>query len=225
MSGRHLTWERYALDGHGGNLDYWHSEHFKRSFAPGGFVVDVGCGHGWMLGELRRRGYRGIGTEVADELVEATRAGGNDAVLAPAEALPLESASADGVVLAGVLPFTDEEKAFSEIARVLRPGGRLEAYYLGPGFGLRDLLLGRNWRERYMGARALTNTLLMLLVGRKLPGRLGKAVYATHGRLAAFYKRHGLVLNTHTPSPTFLGLPVFIYHSVDRAGGGQASAR
>ena len=23
---------------------------------------------------------------------------------------------------------------------LLRPGGRLEAYYLGPGFGLRDLL-------------------------------------------------------------------------------------
>ena len=160
----------------------------------------------------------GVGTEVFETLVAASRAAGCDAVLAPAEALPFDDCSADGAVLAGVLPFTEEDQALSELARVLRPGGGLEAYYLGPGFGLRDFLLGRSLRKRYYGARALVNTVLTTLFGRKLPGKYGDVVYVTHGRLAALYARHGFVLRAHTPSPTFLGLPVFIYHSADRIG-------
>jgi SAM-dependent methyltransferase len=146
-------------------------------------------------------------------------------VLAPAEALPLEDASADGAVFAGVLPFTEEDRALSELARVLRPGGRVEAYYLGPGYGLRDLLVGRTLRKRYYGLRALVNTALATLVGRKLPGKYGDVVYVTHGRLADLYGRHGFELRTHTPSPTFLGLPVFIYHAAERVGGAAPAPR
>ena len=44
-----------------------------------------------------------------------------------AEALPLEDASVDVVLSNGVLNLTpDKEKAFAEIARVLRPRGRLQ---------------------------------------------------------------------------------------------------
>jgi SAM-dependent methyltransferase len=121
------------------------------------------------------------------------------------------------VIFAGVLPFTDEDRAFAEIARVLRPGGRLEAYYLGPGFALRDLLVNRSLRKRYFGLRALTNSVLMGVARKKLPGRFGDTVYATHARIAELYARYGFVLRHHTPSPDFLGQPVFIYHSADRA--------
>ncbi len=221
---KELSWARYALDGRG-NIDFWRTERFARSFAPGSFVVDVGCGSGWLLKEVLGRGCRGIGTEVVEELVQEARALGCDAVTAPAEALPLETGSADGAIFAGVLPFTEEDQAFAELARVLRPGGRLESYYLGIGFGLRDLLLAPTLRKRYFGARALLNTVLTLIAGRKLPGRLGDTVYVTHRRLAAFYARHGFVLRAHTPSPTFLGFPVFIYHTVDRVDAPHAGAR
>jgi SAM-dependent methyltransferase len=210
-----LSWAPYALDGRV-HPHYFRSERYYASFAPGAFVVDVGCGNGWLLAEALGRGCRGVGTEVYDGAVERARAGGCDAVLAPAEALPFETGSADGAIFAGVLPFTNEDAALAELARVLRPGGRLEALYLGPGYGLRDLLLGRSLGERYYGARALVNSVLMVLAGRKLPGKYGDVAYVTHGRLAALYARHGFVLRTHTPSPTFLGLPVFIYHAADR---------
>lgn len=219
-----LPWAAYALDGRG-NVDYWRSERFYRSFAPGAFVVDVGCGTGWILEEALGRGCRGVGTEVYPELVEAARARGCEAVLAPAERLPFADESADGAVFAGVLPFTEEDDALAELARVLRPGGRLEAYYIGPGFGLRDFLLGRTLRKRYYGLRALVNTALTAVAGRKLPGKYGDVVYVTHGRLAALYARHGFALRVHTPSPTFLGLPVFIYHAADRVAAQGDGAR
>ena len=210
-----LSWAAYALDGRV-NADYWRTERLYGRFAPGAFIVDVGCGNGWILQEALGRGCRGVGTEVYDGLVELARARGCEAVLAPAEALPFDDGSADGAIFAGVLPFTDEDRALAELARVLRPGGRVEAYYLGPGYALRDLLLGRTLRKRYYGARALVNTVLRGLVGRKLPGRYGNTVYVTHRRLAALYERHGFTLDLHTPSPTFLGLPVFIYHAAAR---------
>lgn len=209
------SWAAYALDGRV-NHDFWRSQRLKESFAPGAFIIDVGCGPGWLLKLVIGYGCRGVGTEVYQELVDKTRALGCDAVLAPAEALPFATGSADGVIFNGVLPFTEEDAAFAEIARVLRPGGRLEAAYLGPGFALRDLLFGRTLRKHYFGARVLVNSILMSLFGRKLPGRYGDTVHVTPGRLAAYYARHGFVLRLHTPSPTFLGVPVFIYHTVDR---------
>ena len=210
-----LSWADYALDGRK-NPSYWETDRYYASFPPGSFVVDVGCGDGAMLKDVMSRGCRGIGTEVHQELVDLARARGCDAELAPAEALPVASGAADGVIFAGVLPFTDEDKAFAEIARVLRSGGRLEAYYLGPGFALRELLLNRHVKRRYYGARGLVNTVLRTLTGRKLPGKYGNVVFATHTRMAELYARYGLTLRTHTPSPTFLGLPVFIYHSAER---------
>jgi ubiquinone/menaquinone biosynthesis C-methylase UbiE len=43
-----------------------------------------------------------------------------------AEALPVETGTVDVVISNGVINLTtDKQKAFSEIARVLRPGGRL----------------------------------------------------------------------------------------------------
>jgi arsenite methyltransferase len=42
-----------------------------------------------------------------------------------AESLPLEDGVADVIISNGVLNLTTKERAFAEIARVLRPGGRL----------------------------------------------------------------------------------------------------
>ncbi len=212
-----MSWAAYALDGRV-NDHYFDSKSYQESFPPGSFVIDVGCGSGWSLAEHIARGGRGAGTEVDEQCLVAARAKGLNVVRAPAEALPFETGSADGVIFSGVLPFTVEDQAFAEIARVLRPGGRLEAYYIGAGFALRDLLVNRDLSKRYFGLRSLVNSVMMGVAGRKLPGKYGDTVYVTHRRLAELYARHGLILRANTPSPTFICQPVFIYHSVERLG-------
>ncbi len=211
-----MSWAEYALDGRV-NEHYRYSQLFLESFPPGSFVIDIGFGYGGSLEDHLARGGRGVGIEIDEQLLKDARARGLDVVKAPAEALPFETGMADGVIFSGVLPFTIEDQAFAEIARVLRPGGRLETYYLGWGFALRDLLVNHDVRKRYFGARSLVNSVMMSVAGGKLPGKYGDTVYVTHRRLAQLYARHGLILRVHTPSPTFMGFPVFIYHSAERS--------
>lgn len=217
---KELSWASYALDGRA-HPRYFLSEKYFESFPPGSVVADIGCGDGRDLQQLLDRGCRGIGTEVGDSCLRGARQAGRPVAKAGAEALPIASNSVDAVVFGGVLPFTEEDEAFAEIARILRPGGQLQAYYLGVGYAVRDLLFGVSLRNRYFGLRALLNTVLIHTIGRKLPGRFGDTVYTSHRRLAQLYARHGLALKTLIPSPTFLGLPVFIYHAVERVGAAE----
>jgi len=214
---KELSWAYYALDGRA-HPHYFLNDGYLVSFPPGALVADIGCGDGWALGVLRDHGCRAVGTEVADDCLRDARAAGRLVAKAGAEAIPLASNSMDAIVFGGVLPFTEEDEAMAELARILRPGGCMVAYYLGIGFAVRDLLLGVSLRNRYFGLRALINTVLMETFGRKLPGRFGDTLYVSHRRLARLYARHGFVLKRHAPSPTFLGMTVFIYHSVERVG-------
>jgi len=103
---------------------------------PGETVVDIGCGAGMDLLLAARRagpGGRAIGIDMTEAMRDracaaAAAAGlGNVEVrIADATALPLPDASADVVISNGVLNLVPEkERAFREILRVLRPGGRL----------------------------------------------------------------------------------------------------
>jgi SAM-dependent methyltransferase len=105
---------------------------------PGETVVDLGCGGGVdVLLAARAVGAEGraIGVDATAEMVElATRhaqeAGAAGATFhhAPMEALPLPDAAADVILSNCVLNLSvDKPAVFAEIARVLRPGGRLVA--------------------------------------------------------------------------------------------------
>lgn len=100
-------------------------------------VLDIGPGAGMDLLLAARRvgpGGRAIGVDMTDAMIARARAAARDAGLAQVEirkgdatALPLEDASVDVVISNGVLNLVPEkEPAFAEIARVLRPGGRLQ---------------------------------------------------------------------------------------------------
>ena len=103
--------------------------------AAGETVVDIGCGAGMdLLLAARRVGPSGraIGVDMTDAMIERARASAGaypqvEVRKGDAMALPVESGSVDVVISNGVLNLVAEkEAAFAEIARVLRPGGRLQ---------------------------------------------------------------------------------------------------
>jgi len=111
--------------------------HAIAPIADGETVLDIGCGGGMDLLLAARRtglGGRAIGVDMTEAMWEralrsATAAGLSNVEVhrADATALPLPDASVDVVISNGVLNLVPEkEKAFGEIRRVLRPGGRLQ---------------------------------------------------------------------------------------------------
>jgi ubiquinone/menaquinone biosynthesis C-methylase UbiE len=104
---------------------------------PGETVLDIGCGAGMDLLIAARRvgpGGRAIGLDMTEAMrdracTSAAKAGLTNVEVNQADAtsLPLPDASIDVVISNGVLNLVPEkEKAFAEIRRVLRPGGRLQ---------------------------------------------------------------------------------------------------
>ena len=100
-------------------------------------VLDIGCGAGTDLLLAARKagpGGRAIGIDMTEAMRDRARGSAAAARLtnvevqrADATALPLADASVDVVISNGVLNLVPEkEKAFAEIRRVLRSGGRLQ---------------------------------------------------------------------------------------------------
>ena len=97
-------------------------------------ALDVGCGTGIQSITLASMGYRVFGIDIADELlhkakVKLLKAGYHDAnfSIADADSLPFRDNIADCVNCCGpTLSFVpDWRKALKEMARCLKPGGKL----------------------------------------------------------------------------------------------------
>ncbi len=97
---------------------------------PDARVVEVGCGTGGTLAELRARhpGWRCLGVEPSAGACQVARGRGCDVVQAALPDLPLPSAAAECAVALDVLEHCEDDvAAASEMARVLADGGRLVA--------------------------------------------------------------------------------------------------
>jgi ubiquinone/menaquinone biosynthesis C-methylase UbiE len=90
-------------------------------------VVDLGAGTGKLTRSLVALGHRVTAVEPLAEMLAQLRAvvPGAAAVTGSAEAIPLPDASADVVACAQAFHWFDHALALPEIARTLRPGGRL----------------------------------------------------------------------------------------------------
>jgi ubiquinone/menaquinone biosynthesis C-methylase UbiE len=102
----------------------------------GDHVLDLGCGHGRSLAALAERTPRGrvVGADPSQLMVDIAAARNRDLVrdgrvhvaVAPAEALPFGRAAFDKVLCVHVIYFWPNlQPSLAEIARVLKPGGRL----------------------------------------------------------------------------------------------------
>lgn len=94
-----------------------------------GPIIDVGCGRGMFLAELRSAGYEAIGIDASEESVAACKAKGFDIVQADAfEYLESQPDRLGGIFLSHVVEHLTPAQVveFLELARrALRPGGRL----------------------------------------------------------------------------------------------------
>jgi demethylmenaquinone methyltransferase/2-methoxy-6-polyprenyl-1,4-benzoquinol methylase len=120
-AGLHHQWRQRAVD--------------RAQVGPGSDALDICCGTGDLALELRRRigpDGRVVGSDFSEPMLELARRKSGEEGLpvefgwADALELPYGDASFDAVTIGfGARNLADLEKGLSEMARVLRPGGRL----------------------------------------------------------------------------------------------------
>lgn len=92
----------------------------------GSVVLDLACGTGDFLRALDTSGRYGVGIDLSAGMLANARPGGCPLVLGDAAQLPFRDGCLDGVVSGFALRnFTELDAVFSELARVVRPGGRI----------------------------------------------------------------------------------------------------
>lgn len=92
-------------------------------------VLEVGCGWGELAAWIAREtGAEVVATDLSPRMVELARERSVAAELADVQDLPFPDGAFDAAVAAWMLYHVpDLERALAELARVLRPGGRLVA--------------------------------------------------------------------------------------------------
>lgn len=96
--------------------------------APGGAVLEVGCGSGMGLPYLQAHSGMVVGGDYTMALLEEARRHLPDANLVrmDAQRLPFRDRSFDAVVMLEMIYYVaDQEAALAECRRVLKPGGKL----------------------------------------------------------------------------------------------------
>jgi SAM-dependent methyltransferase len=133
--------------------------------ASPGLVLEVGGGEGELAERIvRELGAELIGVDQSDRMVDIQRGRGIDAQVGDVQELPFADGAFEVAVAAWMLYHVpDVDRALAELARVLRPGGRLVAVTNSVNH-LRELheLGGRDPAEREMGFRRENGEELLL---------------------------------------------------------------
>jgi SAM-dependent methyltransferase len=104
--------------------------------APGKRVLDLCCGTGRATGAAQALGARAEGLDISPAMVEAARTQfpAADFDVGDAETIPRDGGIYDAVICSfGVMHVGSSDAMFNEIARVLKPGGRVAlSHWIGP---------------------------------------------------------------------------------------------
>jgi len=107
-----------------------------------GLVVDLGCGSGIWAGELLRAGYRVLGIDISEDMIELARHKAPEAEFRVASLFeapipPCDAVTAVSEVLNYLFDPENEElglgRLFARVHGALRPGGVFVFDVLGPG--------------------------------------------------------------------------------------------
>jgi SAM-dependent methyltransferase len=185
-----------------------------------GRVLDVGCGAGQeLLPFAMRPGVCCVGADVTPEVglagreLFAARAPGACVafVRAAAESLPFAPDSFDVVICRLALPYTDNVRCLSELARVLRPGGALLLKIHHARYYVRKFRegLGGEPASSVHAARVLASGLIYHLTGRQPRTLPIRETFQTVGRLRRELARCGLEIrrelrDSNPLTPSFL---------------------
>jgi ubiquinone biosynthesis O-methyltransferase len=157
-------------------------------------VLDIGCGDGEFAVELTKRGAVVTGIDSSPAMIEAAKGramqhGANIAFrVATAGQLPFPDESFDVVTAITILCFVeDASPVFREIARVLRPGGRLVIGELGKWSTWAAARRIRAWMGSRLWRRGRFRTASEL---RNLAAEAGLGVESVRG--AIYYPRWGV---------------------------------
>jgi dolichol-phosphate mannosyltransferase len=123
---RAADYEDRAFDSRHPPQRYWQRrrhEHIRHFVGEGQRTLDVGCGSSRLLGTLAEGS---VGLDILIGKLRRSRRFGRPLVQASAARLPFSSGAFDSVVASQVIELVPpEEDLLAEMARVLRPGGRL----------------------------------------------------------------------------------------------------
>ncbi len=97
-------------------------------------VLEIGAGTGLLTRRLAERVRHVTAVEPDDRMRAVLAASGApvEVLAGQAEDMPVGAASMDVVIAQSAWHWVDEERAVPEVARVLRPGGRLALVWTGP---------------------------------------------------------------------------------------------
>jgi SAM-dependent methyltransferase len=97
--------------------------------SPGPDVLDVGCGTGIAARQFRAAGGRVLGVEPDARMAEFARRSGIEVEVAKFEAWDSAGREFDAVVAGQAWHWVDPVAGAAKAARILRPGGRLAAFW------------------------------------------------------------------------------------------------
>jgi len=113
---------------------------------PGDRVLDLACGTGGVAEIVARPGVTTVGIDLAPGLIEiareraAERGLSIDYRVGDCESLDVEDASFDAVGSSvGIMFAPDHEATAAELARIVKPGGRVALACWTPGPGVQDM--------------------------------------------------------------------------------------